>query len=74
MIYLEGGTEGIEILAFSVLARVYAPVPCLDDKSLHGGGPGGGRAGGSRIVTLGCAGSLQSWVLSATVDPGHPTG
>lgn len=58
MICLEEGTEGIQILAFSVLARVYALVPCLHDKSLHGGGPGGGRAGGSRIVGLGCAGSL----------------
>lgn len=72
MIYLEEGTQGIQILAFSVLARVYASVPCLHDQSLRAGGPGGGRAGGSRIVGLGCAGSLKVWVLSASVDQRAP--
>lgn len=49
MIYLEEGTEGIQILAFSVLAHVHAPVPCLHYKSLHGGTLQGGNAGGSRM-------------------------
>lgn len=74
MIYLEEGTKSIQILAFSVLARVCAPVPCLHDQSLRGGGPGGGRAGGSRIMGLGCAGSLKSWVLLPVWIKGHPTG
>lgn len=47
--------------------------PCLHDKSLHGGEPVGGRAGGSRTVALGCAESLKSWVLSANVDQRAPT-